>query len=122
MRGQDQALEQTRPYANPDGWMPSNRTRPDANLDRTMPPANPLARYGLPEIVRAFKSFSARRINANRHLKGVPVWQRNYYEHIIRDETDLLQIAAYIHANPARWDQDQLHPDAPLQPFNQENQ
>jgi putative transposase len=45
--------------------------------------------HGLSEIVRAFKSFSARRINRSRRLPGVPVWQRNYYEHIIRNQQDL---------------------------------
>ena len=41
----------------------------------------PLAstRHGLPEIVRAFKSFSAKRINALCRTTGTPVWQRNYY-------------------------------------------
>ena len=35
-----------------------------------------------------------------RHTPGVPVWQRNYYEHIVRDEEDWLRICAYIQANP----------------------
>lgn len=40
-------------------------------------------RYGIPEIVRGFKTFSARQVNQRRKMRGVPVWQRNYYEHII---------------------------------------
>lgn len=60
----------------------------------------------LPEIVRAFKSFSARRINTVRGTPGAPVWQRNYYEHIIRDQHDLDTIQRYIEANPARWEDD----------------
>lgn len=47
--------------------------------------AKPIIRHALPEIVRAFKSFSARRINTIRRTPGFPVWQRNYYEHIIRN-------------------------------------
>jgi REP element-mobilizing transposase RayT/membrane protease YdiL (CAAX protease family) len=39
-------------------------------------------------------------------------WQRNYYEHIVRDEADLARIRAYIQNNPAKWAQDQLHPAA----------
>jgi len=42
--------------------------------------------HGLPEIVRALKTFSARRINLIRGTTGAPFWQRSYYEHIIRNE------------------------------------
>ncbi len=42
------------------------------------------------------------------------VWQRNYWEHIIRDEAELVHIRAYICDNPARWELDQLHPDGSI--------
>jgi putative transposase len=71
----------------------------------------PLKRHGLPEIIRALKTFSARRINEIRQLPGVPVWQRNYYEHIIRSEEDYTRIAEYIIDNPRRWSEDSLHPE-----------
>ena len=67
-------------------------------------------RHGLPEIVRAFKTFSARRINAVRGTPGTSVWQRNYYEHIIRDDADLNRIRQYIWDNPARWHEDPENP------------
>ncbi|MGQ9828175.1 MAG: transposase, partial [Roseiflexus sp.] len=54
-------------------------------------------------IVRAFKSATTKRINESRHTPGAPVWQRNYYECIIRDERALECIRAYIIANPLRW-------------------
>ncbi len=60
-------------------------------------------RYALPEIVRQFKTFSARRINERRGTPGLPVWQRNYYEHIIRNEESLNRIRQYIADNPLRW-------------------
>jgi REP element-mobilizing transposase RayT len=63
-------------------------------------------RHGLAEIVRAFKSFSARRINELRRTAGIGVWQRNYYERIVRDEQELHQIRAYIIDNPVRWHAD----------------
>lgn len=63
----------------------------------------------IPEIVRQFKTFSARRINALRNTKGAPVWQRNYYEHIIRDEKAYRHIAEYIVNNPMTWKQDTLY-------------
>jgi putative transposase len=59
----------------------------------------------LSEIVRQFKTFSSKRINALRETPGSSVWQRNYYDHIIRDEEDLARINEYIEANPARWAQ-----------------
>lgn len=62
----------------------------------------------IPTIVRAFKSAMTRQINAFRGTPGAPVWQRNYYEHIIRDESSYQTIAAYILNNPARWEQDRL--------------
>jgi len=67
-------------------------------------------RHGLPEIVRAFKSFSARRINALRRTPGRPVWQRNYYERIIRDEAELKRIRGYIRYNLTEWETDQENP------------
>lgn len=63
-------------------------------------------RHGLPEIVRAFKTFSSRRINQIRDTPGVPVWQRNYYERIVRDQRALDTIRQYIVNNPRRWDKD----------------
>ena len=67
-------------------------------------------RHGLSEIVRAFKTFSARRINTLRDNPGCPVWQRNYYEHVIRNETDLANIRQYIANNPLKWDLDENNP------------
>ncbi len=61
-------------------------------------------------IVRAFKSAVTQRINAARGTPGAPVWQRNYYERIVRDETALANIRAYILANPLRWTGDRENP------------
>ncbi len=67
--------------------------------------------HGLPEIIRAFKTFSARRINQARNTPGMTVWQRNYYEHVIRYEEDLNKVREYIITNPAGWDKDEENPD-----------
>ena len=61
-------------------------------------------------IIRGFKSAATKRINELRHTPGAPVWQRNYYEHIIRDEAVLNRIRQYITENPARWDEDTENP------------
>jgi len=60
----------------------------------------------LGEVMRAFKSLSA--IAANRVLgrSGVPFWQRNYYEHIVRNDDDLDHIRRYIVGNAAQWADD----------------
>ncbi|HLE28800.1 MAG TPA: transposase [Anaerolineales bacterium] len=64
-------------------------------------------------IVQNFKSVSTRRINALRQTPGQPVWQRNYYEHVIRGETDLQRIRQYIVNNPAKWHEDENNPNRP---------
>ena len=70
----------------------------------------PKGRHSLSEVVRAFKTFSARRINHLRNRTGEPVWQRNYYEHGIRDDTSLLAVREYIVINPAKWSEDRDNP------------
>ena len=64
----------------------------------------------LPTVVRYFKGSTTRRINALRGTPGAPVWQRSYYEHVIRDEQDLREIREYIAHNPAKWDLDSENP------------
>jgi REP element-mobilizing transposase RayT len=59
--------------------------------------------YPLSEIVRALKKFSAKRINVLLKRTGKPIWQRNYYEHIVRDGGDWGRIRAYMIENPRRW-------------------
>ncbi len=67
-------------------------------------------RHGLPEIVRALKTFSSRKINLVRNTPGVPVWQRNYYEHVVRNEKELRSIQEYIINNPLQWELDENNP------------
>jgi len=71
------------------------------------PQTRPYTPHPLSEIVRAFKSFSARRINLLRRTTSQPVWQRNYYEHVIRDNTDYMSKRDYILNNPSNWDTDE---------------
>jgi REP element-mobilizing transposase RayT len=60
-------------------------------------------------MVRGYKSAVTTRINQKRDTPRMPVWQRNYWEHIIRDEQDLSNAHAYILNNPAQWETDQLY-------------
>lgn len=74
---------------------------------------DPILRHGLPEIMRAFKSFSSRRINRLRNQPGRPVWQRSYWDRIIRDQAEFDRIHDYIRTNPGHWSDDSLHPAVP---------
>lgn len=84
-------------------------TLADPTVGAGLKPA-PIRRRGLPEVVRALKTFSARRINEARGTVGIPVWQRNYYEHVIRDDSELLHVREYIHNNPIEWENDRENP------------
>ncbi len=61
-------------------------------------------------IIGQFKSITTKRINALRGTPGAPVWQRNYYEHIIRNAAEWQRIRQYIQDNPARWEADGENP------------
>lgn len=63
----------------------------------------------IPTIIRSFKATTTKQINTIRKLPGFAVWQRNYYEHIIRNEKDLKNITQYIKNNPNNWDKDDLY-------------
>jgi REP element-mobilizing transposase RayT len=74
------------------------------------PASRDYQRHALPEIVRGFKTYSARAINSARGTPGVPVWQRSFYDHVIRNEHSLYGIREYIAENPARWAEDRENP------------
>ena len=61
----------------------------------------------LSTIIGSFKSAVTKQINQIRGTPGISVWQRNYYEHIIRNEDDLNKIRQYIADNPLEWDTDE---------------
>jgi putative transposase len=62
-------------------------------------------------IVRGVKAATVGDINRLRGAPtGAPVWQRNYYEHVVRGTGDLDRIRAYIADNPARWLEDENNP------------
>ena len=71
----------------------------------------------LPTILDWYKTMTT-----NAYIRGVReqgwpsfakrVWQRGYYEHVVRDDDDLNRIRQYIIDNPTRWSEDEEHPDA----------
>lgn len=61
-------------------------------------------------VVQNFKSVSTRKINKFRNNPGCPVWQRNYYERVIRNEDELSRAREYIVNNPMKWELDKENP------------
>ena len=61
-------------------------------------------------IMAQFKSRVTKRLWKIPSLEGTPIWQRNYWEHIIRNQQDLQNKTEYIEANPLLWDEDDENP------------
>jgi len=76
------------------------------------PPRRPQA-GSIGAIIGQFKSITAKRINARPDTPGAPLWQRNDYEHLIRDAASLQRIREYIAANPQPWALDGESPASP---------
>jgi putative transposase len=64
-------------------------------------------------IIQNFKSISTRKIKRINHNSSMLIWQRNYYEQIIRDDRTLQKIRQYITDNPLNWESDRLTPNLP---------
>jgi len=73
-------------------------------------PTETIKRKSLGRLIGAFKTVSSKQINQIRKNPGVPLWQRNYYEHIIRNDDELNRIREYIVNNPAQWAEDEENP------------
>jgi REP element-mobilizing transposase RayT len=61
-------------------------------------------------IIAGFKSAATKRINEERNMPRIPVWQSRFYEHIIRNDKDLNNIREYIVNNPMQWHVDEENP------------
>lgn len=94
------------PRACPD----SGRPRVDSGQSQGIAPT-----MSLPDVIHRFKSLTTARYRTGVLQDGWQpfpgrLWQRNYYEHIIRDEEELNRVRQYIADNPARWEQDPENP------------
>ena len=72
--------------------------------------ASPLPRLvegSIGAIIGQIKSLTTKQLNQIRHTPGAPVWHRNYYDRIIRNERELDSIRYYIQNNPRRWAEDE---------------
>ena len=75
---------------------------------RRVAPTGPTA-GSVGAMMAQFKSIATKRMRALGHSSFA--WQRNYYEHIVRDEDSLNRIREYILTNPLRWDLDRENPE-----------
>jgi putative transposase len=72
--------------------------------------ASPLPRIvagSIGAIIGQIKSLATKQINELRQTPGAPVWHRNYYDRIIRNERELDTVRLYIQENPRRWAEDE---------------
>ena len=81
----------------------------DSSVGAGSEPASTGKMFGLPEIVHQLKTFSARRINQLRNTPQQSVWQRNYYDRVLRDNKELDAARKYIFYNPLQWEMDKEH-------------
>jgi REP element-mobilizing transposase RayT len=88
--------------------LPSVGARHVSPLPKPSCPPRGFKRGSLGAIVASIKSSVTRR--AGRELNSSNIWQRNYYEHILRDQADYGRIAGYILDNPLNWNQDEENP------------
>jgi putative transposase len=116
-----------RPYVNLDAFviMPNHLhgviiiTDAAVGARRRLAPTNDVdspRQFGSPpphavsSLIGSYKSAATRRVNRFRGSPGAPLWQRNYYEHIIRGDEELQRIRYYIECNPTQWEADRYYP------------
>jgi len=88
---------------------PKKDTSSKTGTDASPQPKGTLSQ-SLGAIIQNFKSISTRRTNQLLLSPGATLWQRNYYEHIIRNEEELTAIRKYILDNPLKWGHDRERP------------
>ena len=74
-----------------------------AGLARPSSISNPTTDFSLVDVMRVFKSISTIQVNRAFCTPGQPLWQRTYFDHILRDAEDLRNHQRYILENPIRW-------------------
>ncbi len=121
------ACPETGPGASPDGMGRPQRTEQPPGMGQ---PQEVGARLSLPDVVHRLKTLTTKHYADGVKTMGWPpfrgrLWQRNYYERVIRNERALEQIRGYIRQNPLRWHLDLENPlrtgdDSQTQGFLQE--
>jgi REP element-mobilizing transposase RayT len=110
------------PYVELDAWviMPNHLhgivvigdTHIGGDVHDALPQEISVPRKSLGSLIGAFKTMSTKAINRARAMVQAGFWQRSFYEHIIRNEADLIRIRRYIEENPLKWAEDRENPAA----------
>ncbi len=88
----------------------------ETGIARNAPTGCDYSRFGhvvagtLSCIIRSFKSETTKQIRCLINNPNIQIWQRNFYEHIIRNENELNKIREYIIKNPLLWNRDRNNP------------
>jgi putative transposase len=77
---------------------------------RTAPTPVLPSRKALGRLIGAFKTVSTKEINKIMRIPGRRIWQRSFYEHVIRNEAELNSRREYIMNNPLKWELDRNNP------------
>jgi len=83
----------------------------DCRGDRPIAPAFKMRPKSLSSLMAGFQSSVTSKINKSRGTYGTPVWQRNYFDRIIRNNEELNRFRKYIIENPMKWDLDKENPN-----------
>jgi REP element-mobilizing transposase RayT len=101
-------MNNTRPLTE-NGRTENGRTENGRMVNGRMQSAPTDSQVVLGDIVRGFKSSVTKRVRQLPNMNDTRLWQRNYWEHIIRNENELNHIRNYIRHNPQKWEMDQLY-------------
>lgn len=107
------------PPNDPVGAAPRGRPQsgaPQAGQPQGVAPTG-VRRLSLSDVVHRYKTMTTKRYADGVKQWGWPafsgrLWQRNYWEHVIRNDADFLRISEYIQNNPLQWEQDELNPSS----------
>jgi len=88
------------------------RVDPLLPSSRTVTPTPALQPDSVSALMGSFKSAVTRQVNRAKGTPGAPLWHRNYYERIVRDDKELKAVREYIRGNPIRWSLDRLNPNS----------
>ncbi|OGC57072.1 hypothetical protein A3H26_00160 [candidate division WWE3 bacterium RIFCSPLOWO2_12_FULL_36_10] len=75
----------------------------DVGFARKTPTFGTVTTGSLSCVIRSFKSECTKQIRRIVNNPNMIIWQRNYYEHIIKNETEYIKIKRYIQSNPSKW-------------------
>jgi len=84
---------------------------------RKRPPFGEVASHSISALVRSYKAATTKQIREQLGKREFHVWQRGYFEHIVRDGDDLRNASEYIRLNPIRWKTNEDPPQDPEKPW-----